>query len=270
MLFSRFLSSRFTAALLAVVALLMSAGAAAAHIGLQPAEAPPNTNTVFTARVPNEQDSPTVRVRIEFPAGVTVSRFQPKPGWQRADEKDGSGRITAATWTGGQIGVGEFDDFVFQARTPAEAGTVRFRSFQTYGNGNTVEWINPTDPGLAPSINVRAAAANTTATGDHGQAAAPATGGAPAATAAATSALGATAAATAAAGSAANAAAAATRAAGAGSAAAGAQTGSDLPLFVALGSGAIALLSLALAAMALMRRPAEAGGTSTTVSGRAA
>ena len=264
--FSRTLSSRFTAVVLAVVALLMSAGAAAAHIGIQPAEAPPNTNTVFTARVPNEQDSPTVRVRIEFPAGVTVSRFQPKPGWQRADERDGSGRITAATWTGGQIGVGEFDDFVFQARTPAEAGTVRFRSFQTYGNGNTVEWINPTDPGLAPSINVRAAAANTAATDDHGQAAAPATAGTTGAASPTTAASG-----TGGASGAAATAAVARPTVSASSAAVETttQTGSDLPLFVALGAGAIALVSLALAAMALMRRPAEAEGTSTTVSGHA-
>ena len=261
---TRLLSSHLTAILLAALALLLSAGAAAAHIGIQPAEAPPNTNAVFTARVPTEQGSPTVRVRIEFPAGVTVSRFQPKPGWQRADEKDGSGRITSATWTGGQIGVGEFDDFVFQARTPAEAGTVRFRSFQTYASGTTVEWINPADPGLAPSITVRAAAATTATSGDHGQAAAPAAAGT----------TGSAAPTAASAASAAGAAAATARpsisasTAAADSTAAATQTGSDLPLFVALGSGAIALVSLAVAAMALMRRPT--GPADVAATGRAA
>ena len=242
--FSRLkLTSHFSAALLAALALLLSAGAAAAHISITPADAQPGTNVTFSVRVPTEQDSPTVRVRVEFPAGVTVSRFQPKPGWQRAEERDGSGRISSATWTGGQIQASEFDDFVFQARTPTEAGTVRFRAFQTYGNGNTVEWINAADPGLAPSVNVRAAAATTAATGEHGQAVAPATtAGASSASAAAQST---------------EAARVSVSAAAASQAAGSAQSGSDLPLFVALGSGAIALVSLALAAMALLRRPAD-------------
>ncbi|HXI18529.1 MAG TPA: hypothetical protein VNM48_19360 [Chloroflexota bacterium] len=55
-------------------------------------------------------------INSPFPAGVTVARFQPKPGWQRA----GTGRIAATTWSGGRIENGEFDEFVFIARTPQE------------------------------------------------------------------------------------------------------------------------------------------------------
>ena len=254
------LTSHLSAALLAGLALLLGAGVAAAHISITPADALPGTNVTFSVRVPTEQESPTVRVRIEFPAGVTVSRFQPKPGWQRTVERDGSGRITSATWSGGQIQNGEFEDFVFIARTPADAGALRFRAFQTYGAGETVEWINEAGPRPAPVVNVRAAAASSAAVDDHGQAVSPATpgaaGAAPAATGAATGSSGA---------STARPTVSASSAPGtAESVQAG--SGSDLPLFVALGSGAIALVSLALAVVALVRRPAD---PAVTASGRA-
>src|SRR5688500_9266063 len=229
----------------------MSAGAAAAHISITPAEAPPGANVTFSLRVPTEQESATVRVRVEFPAAVTVSRFQPKPGWQRTVERDGSGRITSATWSGGQIMTGEFDDFTFIARTPAEAGALRFRSFQTYAAGETVEWINEAEPRPAPVVNVRAAAASS-ASDDHGQAVAPVAGAVPATTQASVGAAG-----------------AATVRPAATAPGVQAETaergggGSDLPLIVALGSGVLALASLALAALALMRKPGETGAAAS-------
>lgn len=240
---------RLVAVPLAALALLLTASAALAHVSIRPSAAPPNTNETFSARVPTEKDSPTVRVRIEFPDGMTVSRFQPKPGWSRADQRDTSGRITAATWSGGRIENGEFDEFVFIARTPPDAATLRFRAFQTYADGETVEWINDADPRSAPTLEVRAAVQTAAASGEHGQAAAPGASASPSAstpapTAAATARS--TAAAITSGGTAQS-----SNAAGATSPSAG----SDLPLFIALGSGVLALLALALAGVAVARRP---------------
>lgn len=218
-----------TAAPVALLALLVAASTASAHVSVSPRQAPPDTNQTFTVRVPNEKPEPTVRVRVELPSGLTVSRFQPVPDWARQVEQDSQQRITSVTWSGGQIGDGEFQDFAFIARTPKENGTLTFRAFQTYQGGETVEWVNPEGQERpAPLITVGPAAAGAT-----GTAAAGSIEGRDAAGAAATPAISAPAQA-------------------AGAAAAG---GSDLPLFASLAAGALAVLAVILAGVALARRP---------------
>ena len=96
---------------------------------------------------------------MEFPNGMTVSRFQPKPGWQREIERDASGRITAVVWSGGKIEPAEYEDFFFIARTPQETGKLAFKAYQSYEGGETVEWVNDAEPRPAPAVTIRAAAA---------------------------------------------------------------------------------------------------------------
>lgn len=129
------------AALAVIVSLLITVLPVAAHFGITPAQAPADANSTFSLRVPNEKDDqPTVRVRVEFPQGVTVSRFLSLPGWTRVVDRDSQQRITAVTWSGGQIRPAEFQDFVFIARTPKEEGSLVFRAYQSYQGGETVEW----------------------------------------------------------------------------------------------------------------------------------
>lgn len=127
---------------LALAAFVAGAPVASAHVGVLPGEAPIDTNQAFVVRVPNERTEPTVKVRVEVPDGLVVSRARSKPGWIREFERDDQQRITAITWTGGLIGEGEYDDFAFIARTPKETGTLTFRNYQTYQGGETVEWVN--------------------------------------------------------------------------------------------------------------------------------
>jgi YD repeat-containing protein len=233
------------AVVLALLAFVIGAGSAAAHVGVQPRESRPATSETFTVRVPTERDEATVRVRVEFPTGLVVSRFQPKPGWQREVERNASGQIVAVTWSGGRIEPAEYDDFLFIARTPQEAGKLVFKSYQTYAGGETVEWVNDQEPRPAPVVDVKAAAAasGTAATAANpsieqpGQAAGAAQATAPAG-AGPTVAVGA--------------AVPAPAAYTAGSPPAG----SDLPLFAALGAVALALVATAMAGVALTRRPA--------------
>lgn len=131
--------------LLLLVALLAStirAGNASAHVSVNPPMLRTNSFESFTIRVPTEGDQPTVKVRIEFPATLLVSRFQPMPSWTRSVEKDATGRIAAATWSGGSIAADEYDDFVFLARTPKDPGKLIFKTYQTYQGGETVAWVN--------------------------------------------------------------------------------------------------------------------------------
>ncbi|HEX2035610.1 MAG TPA: YcnI family protein [Chloroflexota bacterium] len=235
---------------LALVALILGAGSAAAHVGVTPREARPATSETFTVRVPTERDEATVRVRVEFPAGLVVSRFQPKPGWQREVERDSAGQLTAVTWSGGRIEPGEYDDFLFIARTPQDAGKLSFKAYQTYEGGETVAWVDAEGAARpAAVVELKAAAAPTTSghlsIENPGQANAPA--GATSATAPAASGPG---------GAAATAATApATTAGTSGAAVQAAGGGSDLPLFTALGAIALALVATAMAGVALTRRP---------------
>jgi YD repeat-containing protein len=213
----------------ALITLVLTVGSAAAHVTVSPTEARPSTSVTFSVRVPVELEQPTIRLRVEFPDGVTVSRFQPKPGWQRSVDRDASGRITAVTWTGGRIEAGEYDDFELIARTPDQAGKIAFKAYQTYQSGETHEWIDAEGAARpAAIVDVRANAG--AAPGAPGALTAPAAQPAPAVTPVSTSV----------------AAAPSQQAAGG---------GSDLPLFVALAAVALGLLSVALSAVALTRRP---------------
>jgi uncharacterized protein YcnI len=78
------------------------------------------------------------------PEGFLLSGVQPVPGWEYAFEEDG-GVITAVTWSGGEIGPQEFQQFLVQAQAPEEPGEYPWRAFQTYGDGSVVEWTGPPD-----------------------------------------------------------------------------------------------------------------------------
>ena len=220
--------ARFAVALIALLSLvLLTTQVASAHVSVLPAEAPPDTNQTFSVRVPNEKDDQgTVKVRIELPAGMTVSRFQPKPGWTREIEKNAQGQMTAVTWSGAVIGPAEFEDFTFQARTPKDGSTAAFKAFQTYQGGETVEWVNAAGQERpAPMIALKAPASAASATDDHGQAAAAA--GQPASKPSAGQPAG---------------------------SAPAAASGSDLSLVITLATGTLAVMAIVLSGVALSRR----------------
>ncbi len=219
----------------ATTALLLSTSSALAHVSVTPSSATADTSSIFAFRVPTEREEPTVRLEVTFPAGLTVSRFQPIPGWTRTFERNVQHQITSVTWAGGQIGPGEFQDFVFQARTPKEAGKLAFKAVQVYASGERVAWENPegSQERPAPLLTVSAAGAATakpTAGDDHGAmtSAAPNTA-APAAAAPASAAQ----------------------------TAGSASGGSDLSLLLGLGGLVVGLVALVLAIAAFSRRPRE-------------
>jgi uncharacterized protein YcnI len=58
-------------------------GIASAHVTVLPKETIQGSYEMFTVRVPSENETvPTTQVKVEFPAEVTISRFEPKPGWK--------------------------------------------------------------------------------------------------------------------------------------------------------------------------------------------
>jgi uncharacterized protein YcnI len=147
-----------------VVAALVLAPAAAAHVTLQPPEAPAGGFTRLDVRVPNERDNAsTTKVVVQMPPGFLSVSTEPVPGWdaeltmRRLDEpveefgeqvNEEVGRITfTADGEASAIQPGQFQDFGLSLRVPeARPGSMlTFKALQTYSNGEVVRWIGPPD-----------------------------------------------------------------------------------------------------------------------------
>jgi uncharacterized protein YcnI len=143
-------------AALCTALLLAAVVAVQGHITVQPTEMRASSFQKFTVRVPTERPEPTVKVRLEYPTGLGAPRIRPKAGWNYELEKDASGNVTAITWSGGEIGPDEFDEFEFQARTPTAPGPLVFKADQTYKGGEVVAWAGPPgDARPAATVEVR-------------------------------------------------------------------------------------------------------------------
>jgi periplasmic copper chaperone A len=138
---------------LAAGASLVLAAGASAHVTLNPGNAPADGFSRFALRVPTEENVPTVKLSVQLPAELEEVGFQPKPGWKRTQ----TGRVV--TWSGGQIGVGEFDEFGLSIHVPNTPGeTLTFPATQTYANGKVVRWIGaPESDEPAPTLTIEAA-----------------------------------------------------------------------------------------------------------------
>lgn len=134
-------------------ALLISLqGIASAHVTVYPKQFVAGSYENFVLRVPSEKEIPTIKVRVEIPAGFTVSRVKPVPGWSYTFTKDASGKVTAIEWTGGEITATEYQEFGMSGKAPAEAGKVAWKAYQTYSDGTVVEWTGPSDSKSPASV----------------------------------------------------------------------------------------------------------------------
>jgi periplasmic copper chaperone A len=147
------------AVLAAVVAALVLAPCATAHVTVNPDAVRAGSFARLTIRVPNERDAAsTTRVSVRMPDGLVFVSFQPKAGWKRTvtmrrlatpvmvEGERVTEQVGVVTWSGGKIGPGEFDEFGLSARVPDDVGAkLMFATVQTYSNGEVVRWIGPPD-----------------------------------------------------------------------------------------------------------------------------
>jgi uncharacterized protein YcnI len=129
--------------LLCVVASMLFAASASAHVVVYPKETAQGAYEVFTVRVPTEKPAPTVKVEVKLQTeAVQVSRVEPKPGWTYTLAKDASGGINGITWTatGDGLAATEFGDFKMQGKVADEATSITWKAYQTYKDGSVVEW----------------------------------------------------------------------------------------------------------------------------------
>jgi uncharacterized protein YcnI len=152
--------------------------AAAAHVTLQPAEAPSGGFARLDVRVPNEDPSKaTTKVEVQMPPGFAEAAYEPVPGWRvavakrklatpvKTDEGDTlTEEVARITFTaaGNGIAPGQFQDFGLSVGLPKRpAGTkLTFKALQTYQGGKVVRWIGaPGSDQPAPQVTLVPAAA---------------------------------------------------------------------------------------------------------------
>jgi uncharacterized protein YcnI len=99
-------------------------------------------------------------VKLEVPAGVEVSKFEPKPDWTYQMDKNSDGKITSVIWkaTGKGFSATEFGQFNFQGKVAADAKELAWKAYQTYSDGSVVEWTGAPDADKPASVTMVTAA----------------------------------------------------------------------------------------------------------------
>ncbi|MGY1782817.1 YcnI family copper-binding membrane protein [Geodermatophilus sp. SYSU D01036] len=176
------------AVLTALVASVVVAATASAHVTVSSADAAAGGYGKLTFRVPNESDTAsTVSVRISIPEDQALAslRTLPVPGWtvvttaaELPEPVDNHGtEITSYVSVvefradaGGGIAPGQFQEFSLSGGPFPDADTLSFPTVQTYSDGTESAWIEPTVEGQeepenpAPTLTLAAAPGDTTDT----------------------------------------------------------------------------------------------------------
>jgi uncharacterized protein YcnI len=135
-----------------------------AHITLDVGEAVAGSTYRAVLKVPHGcAGSPTVRLRVRIPDGVTNVKPEPKAGWELSVTKgklaqpvksEHGAQITEGVreidWSGGKLPDDFYDEFVFIAGLPANAGaTLYFPVVQECESGVN-RWIEIPEAGKSP------------------------------------------------------------------------------------------------------------------------
>ncbi|MET9507061.1 YcnI family protein [Streptomyces flavidovirens] len=142
----------------AAASVLLCAGTAFAHVGVQPVgPAEKGGYATVNVKVPNERDNAsTVKLEVSFPTDHPLSSVmpQPVPGWKtevtktkldkplKVHGKEINEAVSKITWSGGKIGPGEFQQFPLTlGQLPEDADQLVLKALQTYDNKEVVRWI---------------------------------------------------------------------------------------------------------------------------------
>ncbi|SDC57757.1 Uncharacterized protein YcnI [Geodermatophilus telluris] len=175
------------AVLAALVASVVVASSASAHVTVSSADAAAGGYGKLVFRVPNESDTAsTVALRISIPADAALAsvQTQPLPGWTVSttsatlDEpvtvhgQEISDYVSVVEFradAGGGIAPGQFQEFALSGGPFPDADRLSYPVVQTYSDGTESAWIEPTVDGEAepespaPVLSLTAAADGGTA-----------------------------------------------------------------------------------------------------------
>jgi uncharacterized protein YcnI len=137
------LARRAPVATMIAFALVLAAPMIAyAHAVVYPKVSAPGAYERYSLRVPNEKAVATTRIEIRFPPDVRVTSFEDVAGWQLEVVTDSSQKIVGAIWSG-TLPPQRFVELPFIAVNPKSSGQLSWPAFQTYANGERVEWTGP-------------------------------------------------------------------------------------------------------------------------------
>ncbi len=143
-----------------VVAAVLAAGPAFAHVTVNPDQAVQGGFAKLAFRVPTEKDNAnTVKLDVSLPANAPIAfvSTRPLPGWTvsvektklatpiRSDDGDVSEVVSKITWTaqaGAGIQPGQFQEFEVSVGPLPAVDTIVFKVLQTYSDGDVVRWID--------------------------------------------------------------------------------------------------------------------------------
>lgn len=150
----------------AVTLVALAALPAAAHVTVNPREAPGGGYAAVTFRMPNERDDArTTKLEVTLPAEQPLAsvRVKRQSGWSyeietaKLDEpiKSGEEEVTEVvrtiTWTAKSahdaVKPNEFIEFDLSLGRLPDSGELVFKAVQTYDNGEVVRWIEQAAPG---------------------------------------------------------------------------------------------------------------------------
>jgi uncharacterized protein YcnI len=156
------MSRKFVAALrrglpLAAAAALLLPAPLLAHVTVWPRTASRGAYERYVVRVPNEKDIATTRVELRFPAEVRIASFQDVPGWQLEVLTDSAGKVIGAVWTG-TLAPKRFVELPFIGVNPRSGERVVWPAYQTYADGQRVEWTGAPETKTPASITTLTAA----------------------------------------------------------------------------------------------------------------
>jgi uncharacterized protein YcnI len=147
----------------ALFALILIAPAIAfAHAVVYPKAAATGSYERYVLRVPNEKTSATIRVELHFAPDLRVTSFEDVNGWTLEVLTDSATRTVGAVWTG-SLPPGRFVEFPFMAANPKTATKLTWPAYQTYADGEKVEWTGAEgskNPASATNIEPAAATGN--------------------------------------------------------------------------------------------------------------
>lgn len=137
---------RRAAVALALLAGLVGATPAAAHVEVLPLQLTVRQSGELRIRVPAERNVATTAVRVTVPYQITVYSLGPvPPGWRARMLNDSQGRVRTLEFTGGSIPPQHYADFTVLG-TPFQPGTATWKVLQTYADGITKPWTGAPEP----------------------------------------------------------------------------------------------------------------------------
>ena len=135
-----------------LLAAVMLASAAQAHITLEQSSAPAGSYQKLTFRVGHGCDgAATSGVTVMLPESVIGAKPMPKTGWKimtvdgklsapvESHGKSVSSAVREISWKGGPLPDAQYDEFSMQVKLPEEPGKVYFKVVQQCGK-TSVAW----------------------------------------------------------------------------------------------------------------------------------